>query len=194
MKYPLIHRLALGILRALFVKKVDGIKNLPTKGPYIIATNHASYIDAPLIRAALYAYTKQRIHFVAWKKLKKTILAEEIKHEGGIFENGSIKKLTDLLENKHIVGIYPEGRRTLNGEIQKVTHTGTGVIAALSRAPIIPIKTIGTYELWPPQQKFPHVHKTIEFKIGKSVCFKGKKTHKNYLLFGNQVMKIINKL
>ncbi|MBI4148646.1 1-acyl-sn-glycerol-3-phosphate acyltransferase [Candidatus Woesearchaeota archaeon] len=183
------------LLRLVFVRTVTGVENLPSTGPYIIASNHASYGDAPLLVAALDPHAKGKIHFVAWKALAKVwLLRWMIPAFGGVFENGSIDKLLDLLLHGHVVGIYPEGGRTHNGKIQKITHSGTGVLAADSGAPVIPVKTIGLYELWPYNKLLPRISKSIEFRIGKPLHYKGRTRKKDHVQFGNKVMKEIDAL
>ena len=181
------------LLRLIFVKKVEGLENIP-KGKCIIASNHASYGDGPLLYAVLYPHLRQKIHFVAWKALKSNwFLRWIIPCFGGVFENGSIEKLEDLLKRGHVVGIYPEGGRTHTDRIQKVKHTGLGVLAATS-TPVVPVHTIGMFELWPYNKLLPKIRKSIEFRIGKPFYYSGKKTRKDFIKFGNKVMKVIDKL
>lgn len=194
MVFPVLRWTLFPLLRWLFVKQVNGLDNIPP-APYIIASNHASYGDAPLLFAVLTPRVKQKIHFVAWKALANNwFLRWIIPHFGGVFENGSMEKLTDLLEHGHVIGIYPEGGRTHTGKIQKITHTGLGVIAALSKAPVVPVRVIGLFELWPYDKWLPRICKTIEFRIGKPAYYSGKKTRKDFVNFGNTVMKDITKL
>ncbi len=184
----------LPLVRLVFVRQIQGLENLP-KGKCIIVSNHASYGDAPLLFTVLLPHVKQKIHFVVWKALAKNwFLRWAIQYFGGVFENGSIDKLLQLLKKGHVVGIYPEAGRTHTGKIQKVKHTGLGVLAAASKAPVVPVRTIGMFELWPYNQWLPKISKTIEFRIGKPVRYNGRKTRKDFIKFGNKAMKDIGKL
>ena len=195
MAFPILRLTIFPLVRFLFIKNITGLETLPKKGRYIIASNHASYADAPLLFATIVSVINRPIHFVSWKRVQYWPLIGKIApYFGAIFENGSMDKLLEKLKRGCVVGIYPEGGRTHTGKIQKVTHTGTGVLAAVGNAPVIPVKTAGTYELWPYNKTFPKITKTIEIRIGKPIRFTGKRTRKNYLSFGNKVMNIIERL
>jgi len=183
------------LLKWLFVHDVQGLEHLPKKGGFIVVSNHVTYADAPLLVAVLIPYLNRTVHFVAWKKLKTiTFFRWVLTYFGGVFENGSMEKLIHLLKQKEIVGIYPEGSRTRTGKIQKVTHTGLGVLAAQTRVPVIPVHMVGGFEFWPYNKTLPSRKNVISFKIGKPVYYSGKKRRKDYLFFANKVMKIIARL
>lgn len=183
------------LLRLIFIKKIVGAENIPKNGAFIIASNHASYGDGPFLYAVLYPHLKQKIHFVVWKALANNwFLRWIIPCFGGVFENGSMEKLKCLLKKGHVVGIYPEGGRTHTNRIQKVKHTGLGVLAAMSKTPVVPVRTIGMFELWSYNKWLPKIRKSIEFRIGKPLYYSGKKTRKDFIKFGNKVMKVIDEL
>ncbi len=195
MVFFILRHVIFPLIRLLFVREIQGLANLPKKGAFIIVSNHVTYADGPLLAAALIPYLNRTIHFVAWKKLKEiTLFRLALTYFGGVFENGSMEKLIHFLQKQEIVGIYPEGSRTHTGKIQKVTHTGLGVLAAQTRVSVIPVHMAGAFEFWPYNKTLPQLKRMITFTVGKPIFYSGKKTTKDYLTFGNKVMKCIERL
>ncbi len=182
----------------LFVRETKGFENIPKAGPAIITANHSSYIDAPLICALTDWYCKR------WPS---GILDKEIYNRnwfirffaGAIYRaiptNGSVEKAVEALVRGDAVVLFPEGERTLTGEMQKTTHTGLGVLAERTGAPVIPVGIKGTYEWWPAKKKIPTFRtRCISIKAGKPMKYSGKPTKKDHLAFQKKVMQAIAKL
>ena len=194
MVYAII-RLFFPLVRALFVKKVKGLNNIPKKGGFIIAANHASYIDPVLLFTVIIPKTNRKIHFLALKQyfrnpLKKIFFT----HFGAVPVNGATKTAVDILKQKKILGMFPEGRRSYTGKIGRVRHTGIAVLAMLSKKPIIPVGIRGTFEMWPRQKRFPSFKKIAEIHIGKPIYLRGRSNKSNLKKGVSKVMKEIAKL
>ena len=65
----LILRYFLAPIAICRINKIDGLENLPSKGPYLIVANHISYLDPPLIGALVAKRTGQKIHFISKHEL-----------------------------------------------------------------------------------------------------------------------------
>lgn len=183
----------LPLIRVLFVRKFSGFENLPPP-PFIVAVNHASYADAPLLASVL-SPRIGRVCFVAWKRLENIpVLGWLIKRLGVIFENGSIVKLLGVLAQGRVVCIFPEGSRSHDGSIQRVAHSGLGVLAATSGIPVVPVRLVGLFELWPWKQRFPRLKKMVEVRVGMPIKYAGKKNRGEYVKFGNRVMHLVGRL
>lgn len=182
----------------LFVREAKGFENIPKAGPAIIAANHSSYIDAPLI------CTLTDWHCKRWPR---GIFLKEIYNRnwfirffaGTVYKsiptNGSVEKCIEALVRGDIVLLFPEGGRTLTGNIQKATHTGLGVLAEKTGAPVIPIGIKGTFEWWPRNKKMPSFRtRCISIKAGKPMRYKGRAEKKDYLAFQKKVMQAIARL
>lgn len=91
----------------------------------------------------------------------------------------SIKKSISLLKNNHIIGIFPEGTRSLDGSLLEL-NSGVMKMALLADVPIIPVGLNGTYEIFPPTSRFPSIFKrhTIYINFGKPSYF-DKNKHKD---------------
>lgn len=184
-----------------FVKEVEGLENVP-KGGFVIAANHESYID-PLIIKALFDRNFGRIVFYLTKKeaydnlFKKfffdsvgTIEVDRQKHDENALEE-AVKKL----KSGEIIGVFPEGTRSRDGKLHR-GKTGAVRLALAAQCPILPIGISNTFELWPPQKKFPRLKKDAVIKIGKPVTINlHEETSKEQLRsLTSRVMEGISKL
>ena len=94
------------------------------------------------------------------------------------------------------IGIFPEGRRSPNGKLQKAKN-GAAKIALTAKIPILPIGMVDSYYLWPKGKTFPKIKKRIRMNIGKPMYFDkyyGKINKKNLRLVTNTIMKEIARL
>jgi 1-acyl-sn-glycerol-3-phosphate acyltransferase len=181
----------------LFVRETKGFNNIPKKGPAILVANHASYIDPVLIRyftSWFAGRTPIGIQSREWLEknwFRKFIFTTLL---GQIPTNGSISKALNALQNREVLMLFPEAGRTRTGRIEKTTHTGLGVLASQSRAPVIPIGLQGTYDWWPPHKKMPAFKPwTISIRVGRPAIHKGT-TKKDHLAFQHKIMHQIAKL
>jgi len=178
---------------SLFVKKIDGLDNLPQK-PCILVCNHESYIDAViLIMMVAWYRNKQLCMFATKEKFLGPIWNMVFNHFGAIRVNGSMKKGVTALKQGKWVTIFPEAQRTYTGKVQPVKHTGLGVIALEGRAPVIPIG-ISSFRFWNRYHRCPRFTRTITVTIGKPMHFKGKATKPAIKKVITQVMKEVKKL
>lgn len=193
----------------LFIKRVDGVRNIPDKGPYIIASNHTSYMDIWAITIVLYFKKNRYIRFLAKKELlqdwyvtflQKLFYKPENKPIYFDINNPTkdlIKESIRALKKNQIIGIFPESKRSLDGKIQK-GKTGMVRIALRGKVPIIPIGITGAFEIMPTGKNIPKPKKKITLNIGKPIYldkyYKRKITKKLLRNITDKVMKEIAKL
>ena len=126
-------------------------------GSAIIAPNHASYLDPPLISAAW----PRPLHFFARKTLFQGWLAWLLPRlnthpvESGQ-EISTMRQALSLLKEKKKIVVFPEGTRSKDGQIGPM-RTGVAFLSVRSGAPIIPCYIEGTYEAWPRTEKRPQM-------------------------------------
>lgn len=151
--------------------KVYGQENI-IAGRCIIAPNHASFWDPPLISASW----PTAVTFLARKSLFKTRFTSWILRclhtypVGGTTDDlSSLKTIGKLLKENKAVVIFPEGTRTHDDSIQPI-KSGIGMLSLRNEADIIPVYISGTFELWPRSQKFPSL-------LGRTSCIIGKPIH-----------------
>lgn len=177
---PIIH---------LWVKKVSGGENLPEEGAAILAANHASYADHLIIGAYVATKVDRQVHFLAKKEHFDNFFKKSWHEYVGSIQLDREKKgkealrlaLRALKEGK-IIGIHPEGTRTLTGKLQQ-GKTGVARLALKAKAPVIPIGLIGTFEMLPKGKYIPKFKRAI-MNIGKPMAFEkyyGKNINKKML-------------
>lgn len=145
------------IIFLLFYRtKAYGNKS-PYKGGALLAANHASFLDPPIVSA----FWKQEVHFLASEYLFKIPLFSSLirylnSHpvQRGQADIHSIKTICQLLREGKKVVIFPEGTRSFDGKLQPI-KSGAALMASKAQAAIIPIYIHGTHAIWGRKRKFP---------------------------------------
>jgi 1-acyl-sn-glycerol-3-phosphate acyltransferase len=127
----------------LYKCDIYGIENIPKSGGAIIAPNHISFFDPPLIGSII----KRKIFFMAKEKLFHVpILGYLIKRTNAfpIKKNDilSIKHSISLLRNGNLLLVFPEGTRKKNKNIH--INKGIGMLSCNAQVPLIPVKIENT--------------------------------------------------
>jgi len=168
MFYSVIRTVGWLLLKIFWRMEVIGIENVPERGGVIIASNHVSYLD-PIV---LGASTKRKIHFMAKKEVFNNIFSSIFLKNLNAFPVDrkkidilAFRKTISILEEGRVLGIFPEGTRSLNGELQEL-KLGVVKIAMKTGVPIIPVGIIGTHKIYPHGKIFP-----VLFKNKISVYF-----------------------
>jgi len=188
------------ILKILFRFEVKGNENLPHKGPFIIASNHASIMDPAVVGVACHIMP---VTFMAKRELfDDRVLGSWVRAVGCIpveRDSGSFKPLkvaVQKLKKGKVLGIFPEGKRSLDGRLQE-PQAGIGLLASKSGAPIVPVYVSGTGKGLAKGKKFKtpckvtaHIGKIVD--IRESTAFPGKK--EIYESIGGKVMNAISRL
>lgn len=188
-----ISKLVFWSVISLFIKKIEGIENIPKK-PFIMVANHSSYIDGViLIFLVAWHRNLQLCTFATNKKFLGPFWNTLFNHFGAIRINGAMEKGLTALKQGKCMGIFPEGQRTYTGKVQKVTHTGLGVLTLLSKKPVVPVG-MNTWHFWNRYQKLPNFKSNIVIQIGKPMTFKQKPTKQNFRKATQTIMKEVTRL
>ena len=187
----------------LWIKKINGLENIPNNGSFILASNHASYLDHYLMVYLIIHGLNKKLHFLAKKEHFDNPLkvawhnycgAVPIDRQAGGKE--ALKWAIKSLKQGKIIAIHPEGTRTLTGKLQK-GKTGIARLALSAEVPVIPIGLIGTFGILPKGKYMPKF-KRATVNIGKPMYFNkyyNKKITKILLRkITNDIMKEIAKL
>ena len=151
MAYPIFKRTLLPIIR-LFLKEIKGIEKIPKKDPFIITSNHESFLDPFFIGSVIIPLKNKKLHFLANKGRFWNFFEDKIARDwaGCVLleweKEKSFKKLLSLLKKGEIVGIFIEGVTSLDGRLQK-GKTGVVKLALKAHVPILPIGLIGTINI-----------------------------------------------
>ena len=198
-----ILKLTLFPIIRLWVKQVNGFENLPKKGAFIVAANHTSYMDHLIIGTYIIPHFNSKLHFLAKKEHFENIFQKIWHTYGGAIpidrqaggKEALIWAVKALKEGK-IIGIYPEGTRSLTGKLQKA-KTGVARLALATKVPVVPIGLIGTFEILPKGKYIPKFRRAI-MNIGKPIHFTeyfNKKINKRMLReVTTKIMKEVAKL
>lgn len=126
--------------------KVQGAANLPPEGGVMVVANHQSYWDPLVLGAALprrvYFMAKEelfRIPVLSW--LIRTWGAFPVRREG--FDRKALRTAIDYLMRGHVVGVFPEGRRSHTGQLLPAMP-GAAILALKTGVPVVPVALIGT--------------------------------------------------
>jgi 1-acyl-sn-glycerol-3-phosphate acyltransferase len=142
-----LHSIARLIFKWLFRVTVTGMEALPTRGGYLLAVNHLSRLDPPLIFAlidrddvtALVADKYQKYPFFRW--IIQTV--DGIWINRGEADLSALRQARDFLRGGGVLGIAPEGTRSHTGALIRA-KTGTAYLADKSGVPVIPVAISGT--------------------------------------------------
>lgn len=164
-------RFALGILRTgyglFWRRQVIGHENVPREGPVILVGNHQSFLDIPLMAIAV---DHRHVAFAARRSLIDNPFLRFIFARVGVIlvdpsrgDRATLRRMIEHVEAGDALGIFPEGTRSLDGELSE-PKKGALLVARTTGAPIIPCAISGTREAWPRGGRWPRPGKVcIEF-------------------------------
>ena len=170
--YLLGYSLSKAIAKTFFGYRVIGAENMIEEGPCIIAANHCSFFDPPLVGVAC----RRAIHYLARKSLLEWPILGPIFPELNVIpvdrknaDRSALMGAIRVVKNGGAVLIFPEGTRSPDGNLQPA-QPGIGMIVAKTNAPIVPVRILGSYEAFPKNQKLPRKH-SIFVEVGHRVKF-----------------------
>ena len=145
---------------------------VPRTGGFIVAANHASYLDIPLLgcgmgrrawflgRSDLFPVPglKAICQWLGWIPLK-----------AGRVDRDAFAKAVALIKEGKVVVIFPEGSRTLDGRLQS-PKPGIGMIVAQTGCSVVPAYLKGTFDVLPPGTLWPHFRPVTVF-YGSPLAF-----------------------
>jgi 1-acyl-sn-glycerol-3-phosphate acyltransferase len=139
-------------IQLYFSLERTGRKNIPKKGPVILAANHRSFLDPFVIGCMI----RRPVYFVAKKELfKHKFIAAFLKKLGGVpvdrgaADIGAIRASLQVIKDNYGMGIFPQGTRSPKNERMPML-SGVAMIAMRADAPVIPCFIDGPYRLFRP--------------------------------------------
>lgn len=142
-------------------------------GPVILAANHQSFLDPPLAGSV----SDRGIYFLARRSLLNgpilgwllpKLNVVPVDSEGGK-DRTALKALIRILRAGEGTLVFPEGQRTLDGNLQPA-QPGLGLVIAKTLAPVVPMRIFGAYEAWPVHEKWPRPRQ-VTIVVGEPIHF-----------------------
>ena len=178
--YAVLWVLARTVARLCFGFRVVG--SVPKQGGVLVAANHASYFDIPLLgcgmlRRAWYLGrsdlfipgVKGILQWLGWIPLKL-----------GRLDRKAFDRAIALIKAGRVVVIFPEGGRTLDGRLRHA-KAGLGMIVAQTGCPVVPAYLKGTFDVLPAGAKRPRFHPvSVSFGAPLSFAPEGNKETKQF--------------
>lgn len=147
---------------------IVGLENVPKSGGVLLAGNHVSNLDPPMVGGALFGY--RRVRFMAKSELWSTkiggfimdrVMSYPVKR--GTADRPTIRRTLEWLAQGDAIAIFPEGERSENGRLQPA-QPGVALLVQKSGVPVIPVAIVGTFAMWPKGRKsLKRVPLTIAF-------------------------------
>lgn len=145
---------------------------VPLEGPVILAANHASFLDPPLVGAGLprainYLARDTLFKYPGMGWLLRSWNAVPVDREGG--GGAGLKAILDRLLGGGGIILFPEGTRSADGQLQPA-RSGIGLTVIKSSAPVVPVRVFGTHEAWGRHMKLPRPRR-VAVKYGQMMAF-----------------------
>ncbi len=192
-----------GLCRALSVVflryRTRGVEHVPASGGVLLAANHASYADIPLLGCGI----RRRLFYIGRANLFPHGLVRRLLRslgwiplKPGYWDRKAFQEVVELLREGRTVVIFPEGTRTPNGTLQ-TGKLGVGSLVATAQCPVVPVYLRGTYEVLPMGATWLRLH-PVEVLFGESMDFREECRHYQgkelYQRISQQVMARIAEL
>jgi len=167
------------IIRHYVHPKIVGLENLAGhKGPLILAANHSSHMDTPLVLNSLPKDLRRKTlvaaasdYFFASRVLGLfvSVAIGAVPMDRRSVSKQTMDRVESLLAQGWCLVMYPEGSRTLDGRLYR-GKTGIARLALTAGVPVVPVGLVGTYHAMPAGRSWP-VYGQVEVRFGKPLTF-----------------------
>lgn len=180
MLYYVLKHFVLGPwLKLLFRPWLEGGENVPTVGAAVLISNHLSFSDSfflPLVLGRRVTFLAKSDYFTG-KGIKGALTRMffagtgqvPIDRSGGQASEAALNTGLRILEEGHLLALYPEGTRSPDGTLFR-GRTGAARVALHAQVPVIPVGMIATYETQPAGKTLPRLRR-VGVRIGKPMDF-----------------------
>jgi 1-acyl-sn-glycerol-3-phosphate acyltransferase len=164
------------VSRALFAGyfgwRVLHPERVPREGAVILAANHASFVDPPLVGAGLtrevnYLARDTLFHVPVLGFCLRRLPVVPVKRDGG--GGAGLKAILDRLLDGGAILLFPEGTRTFDGKLA-AARSGIGLTVIKSAAPVVPVRVFGTFAAYGRRHWFPRPRRVM-VKYGHPLRF-----------------------
>lgn len=160
------------LAKSCFAFKVVHRERIIEEGSCVLAMNHQSYLDPPLAGIAC----QREIHYLARKTLLRWPILGPIFPELNVVpvdqeraDMSALKAVIKLVRAGHCTVIFPEGARTLDGQLQPA-QPGLGLIIAKTLCPVVPMRIFGADRAFPRDGRL-RLFQPITLVVGEPLRF-----------------------
>ncbi len=169
--YGFFHYLTAGIQQAWFRGEIIGTEHIPAGGPFLIAGNHASLLDPPLIGCQVPRQTRPFARKTLWNGRIATWWLDGVEciavdRDSG--DVGAIRKVLAALQADRGIILFPEGTRSPDGQLQK-PKAGVGLMACKTGAPVVPARIYGSFEAFGRGTRVPRLGTRVDIVFGRPI-------------------------
>ena len=156
----MVSRLVQVIALDRFHLKVSGLEKLPKSGPYIISSNHQSYLDPLMLAAVLPPDVFRRLFAVGtsdifgqgfMRRLARSIKVVVLDPDANLVP--AMRAGAFGLRHGMALILYPEGERSIDGT-PRIFKKGAAILSIHMQVPIVPVAIEGFYDAWPRNKSF----------------------------------------
>lgn len=196
--YEFWKRLIYYISRAAFRLKIEGREHEPAAGPLIVAGNHASVIDPPILGSCL---RRQSAYMAKEELFAVPILGPWLRSTGsfpvrrGTPDRKAIRRSLEVLKDGGVLVIFPEGTRSLDGRLRD-PEPGAAMIALRTGVPVLPAAVVNSHRILPKGARWPRFEQvTVRFGPLLTVPkIEGRLDHATMEQWGRRIMQEIERL
>lgn len=170
--YGILWILCRSLGRVFLRYEAKGVENVPSSGGVLIAANHASYADIPLLGCGI----RRRLFYLGRANLfPNSVMNRILRSLGWIplrierWDRKAFQYAVDLLNAGRSVVIFPEGTRSPDGNLQP-GKLGIGMIVAEAQCPVVPVYLGGTFEVLPMGASWVRPHPVL-VRFGEPIDF-----------------------
>jgi 1-acyl-sn-glycerol-3-phosphate acyltransferase len=146
--YSFVRSLVGGVLKPYYRIETIGLENFPKEGGVLLCSNHIDNLDPPVVGIT----APRPVHFMAKEELFSVpLLGKIVPHlnafpvKRGMSDREALRKGLNILKEGKVLGLFPEGTRSKNGELGKGL-AGAGFFALRTEAKVVPCAIIGPYK------------------------------------------------
>jgi 1-acyl-sn-glycerol-3-phosphate acyltransferase len=180
MLYEVVHAVLPPVAKLYWRPRIEGLENIPSSGPVIVASNHLSFADSMVIPF----FVPRKVVFLAKEDyftgtgLKGALVRGWFEGIGMVPVDrddtkaalASLDIALEVLGRGEAFGIYPEGTRSRDGRLYR-GRTGVAHLALTSGAPVVPVGLTGTEKIQPVGTTFPR-RADVTVRFGKPLQFR----------------------
>jgi 1-acyl-sn-glycerol-3-phosphate acyltransferase len=197
--YNIFYNLAKLLARMIFSMRVIHPERVVESGPLLIAVNHSSFFDPPLAgicsrRGVYYLARKTLLKWPFFGPLFPAMNVIPVERDGN--DMSALREVIKKVKEGNAVLLFPEGTRSLDGDLQPA-RAGIGLVIAKTGAPVLPMRIFGAYEAFPKNARRFQLSQ-ISVVIGEPIHFSAEEisnsSRETYQLLSNRVMDAIGAL